>query len=106
MSDASIKINWLGYDSEIGFDVTNFLQKKQWRPPSKKKKRGKNLSAWNMKACHSVGTALSLSLSLKKRKPDVTNAISWFGKCFVYIALHGIGMQFFLNYCTSLRWVL
>jgi hypothetical protein len=30
-------------------------KKKQWRPPSKKKK-GKNLSPRNMKACHSVST--------------------------------------------------
>jgi hypothetical protein len=27
-------------------------KKKQWRPPSKKKKRGKNLSPRNRKACH------------------------------------------------------
>jgi hypothetical protein len=33
-------------------------KKKQWRPPSKKKKRGKNLSPGNMKACHNVSTAL------------------------------------------------
>jgi hypothetical protein len=35
-------------------------KKKQWRPPSKKKKRGKNLSPRNRKACHSVSTALLL----------------------------------------------
>jgi hypothetical protein len=35
-----------------------FYKKKQWRPPSKKKKRGKNLSPRNSKACHSVSTVL------------------------------------------------
>jgi hypothetical protein len=29
-------------------------KKKQWRPPGKKNKRGKNLSPRNMKACHSI----------------------------------------------------
>jgi hypothetical protein len=41
------------------------IKKKQWRPPSKKKKRGKNLSPRNMKACHNIGIAL-----LKKRCGD------------------------------------
>jgi len=36
---------------------TIFYKKKQWRPPSKKKKRGKNLSPRNRKACHSTSTA-------------------------------------------------
>jgi hypothetical protein len=43
--------------------LNNFLQKKQWRPPSKKKEREKNLSPRNMKACHSVGTALLKSVA-------------------------------------------
>jgi hypothetical protein len=30
-------------------------KKKQWRPPSKKKKRRKNLSPRNRKACHRPG---------------------------------------------------
>jgi hypothetical protein len=37
------------------------LQKKKWKPPSKKEQEGKNptgLSPWNWKACHSSGTAL------------------------------------------------
>jgi hypothetical protein len=34
---------------------TNFLQEK---PPSKKKKRGENLSPRHRKACHSISTAL------------------------------------------------
>jgi hypothetical protein len=37
--------------------------KKQWRPPSKKMKRGKNLSPRNMKACHNVTTALLQSVA-------------------------------------------
>jgi hypothetical protein len=36
---------------------------KQWRPPSKKKKRGKNLSPRNRKACHNVGTTLMKSVA-------------------------------------------
>jgi hypothetical protein len=32
-------------------------KKKQWRPSSKKKKRGKNLSPRNRKACHSISIA-------------------------------------------------
>jgi hypothetical protein len=39
-------------------------KKKQWRPPSKKKKRGKNLSTTrNRKACHSISTALLKSVA-------------------------------------------
>jgi hypothetical protein len=38
-------------------------KKKEWRPPSKKKKRGKNLSPTNRKACHSVSTALLKSVA-------------------------------------------
>jgi hypothetical protein len=37
--------------------------KKQWRPPSKQKKRGKNLSPRNRKACHSISTALLQSVT-------------------------------------------
>jgi hypothetical protein len=47
-------------------------KKKQWRPPSKKKKRGKNLSPRrNRKACHSTSTALlkSVALALKPILP-------------------------------------
>jgi hypothetical protein len=40
-----------------------FYKKKQWRPPSKKKKRGKNLSPRDRKACHSVSTALVKSVA-------------------------------------------
>jgi hypothetical protein len=35
----------------------NSYKKKQWRPPSKKKNRGRNLSPRNMKACHSINIA-------------------------------------------------
>jgi hypothetical protein len=38
-------------------------KKKQWRPPSKKKKRGKKLSLRNTKACHSVSTAIEKSVA-------------------------------------------
>jgi hypothetical protein len=38
-------------------------KKKQWRPPSKKKKRGKNLSPRNRKACHSIDVALPKSVA-------------------------------------------
>jgi hypothetical protein len=38
-------------------------KKKQWRPPSNKKKRGKNLSPRNRKACPSVSTALLKSVT-------------------------------------------
>jgi hypothetical protein len=41
-----------------------FLQEKaQRRPPSKKKKRGKNLSPRNTKACHRISTALLKSVA-------------------------------------------
>jgi hypothetical protein len=38
-------------------------KKKQWRPPRKKKKRGKNLSPRNRMACHSIRTALMQSVT-------------------------------------------
>jgi hypothetical protein len=38
-------------------------KKKQWRPPSKTKKRGKNISPRKRKACHSIGTALMNSVA-------------------------------------------
>jgi Tfp pilus assembly protein FimT len=38
-------------------------KKNKWRPPSKKKKRGKNFSQRNMKACHNVSTALLQSVA-------------------------------------------
>jgi hypothetical protein len=38
-------------------------KKKQWRLPSKKKKRGENLNPRNMKACHSVSIALLHSVA-------------------------------------------
>jgi hypothetical protein len=41
----------------------NSYKKKQWRPPSKEKKRGKNLSPRNRKACHNVSTALLKSVA-------------------------------------------
>jgi hypothetical protein len=44
----------------------NSYKKQQWRPPSKKKKRGqktKNLSPRNRKACRSVSTALLNSVA-------------------------------------------
>jgi hypothetical protein len=39
------------------------LKQKQWRPPNKKEKKGKKLSPRNVKACHSVGTALLQSVA-------------------------------------------
>jgi hypothetical protein len=36
----------------------NSYKKKQWRPPSKKKKRGESLNPRNKKACHNVSIAL------------------------------------------------
>jgi hypothetical protein len=47
----------------IQFRCKIFYKKKPWRPPSKKKKRGKNQSPRNRKACHSVGTALLKSVA-------------------------------------------
>jgi hypothetical protein len=41
----------------------NLYKKKQWRPLSKKKKRGKNQRPRNRKACHSVSTALMKSVA-------------------------------------------
>jgi hypothetical protein len=38
-------------------------KKKQWRPPSKKKTRGKNLSPRKRKAWHSTSTALLKSVA-------------------------------------------
>jgi hypothetical protein len=38
-------------------------KKKQHKAPSKKKKRGKNLSLRNRKACHSISTALLQSVA-------------------------------------------
>jgi hypothetical protein len=38
-------------------------KKKQCRPPSKQKKRGKKLSPRNRKACHRVSTALLKSIA-------------------------------------------
>jgi hypothetical protein len=53
-------------------------KKQQWRPPSKKKKRGKNLSPRNKTACHSVSTALLKSVAeigaqsaMKSKQNDV-----------------------------------
>jgi hypothetical protein len=43
--------------------LPNSYRKKQRRPPSKRKKRGKNLSPGNRKACHSVSTALMQSVA-------------------------------------------
>jgi hypothetical protein len=37
----------------------------QWRPPSKKKKGGKNLSPRDRKACHSVSTAFLIASTQK-----------------------------------------
>jgi hypothetical protein len=42
--------------------ITVSYKKKQWRPPSKKKKRGKNISRRNRKACHNIDTALLKSV--------------------------------------------
>jgi hypothetical protein len=44
-------------------EIFKIYKKKQWRPPSKKKKRGKILSPRNRKACHSVSTALLKSVA-------------------------------------------
>jgi hypothetical protein len=38
-------------------------KKRQYRPPSKKKKRGKNLSPRERKECHGVSTALLKSVA-------------------------------------------
>jgi hypothetical protein len=38
-------------------------KKKQWRPPSERKKIGKHLSPSNMKACHSVNISLMQSVA-------------------------------------------
>jgi hypothetical protein len=38
-------------------------KKEEWRLPSKKKKRGKNLSPRNKKACHNVSTTLLKSVA-------------------------------------------
>jgi hypothetical protein len=48
---------------QCGINRQNSYKIKQWRPPSKKKKRGKNLNRRNMKACHSVGNALLKSVA-------------------------------------------
>jgi hypothetical protein len=48
-------------------------QKRKWRPQSKKKKRGKNLSPRNMKACHIVGTALLQSVAEIGTQSTVNN---------------------------------
>jgi hypothetical protein len=50
-----------------GFRFQN--KKKQWRPPSKTKKRGKTRSPRNRKACHSISTALLKSVE-EKRNPE------------------------------------
>jgi hypothetical protein len=42
-------------------------KKRQWRPTSKKKKRGKNLSPRNRKASHSVSTALMKMITRRPR---------------------------------------
>jgi hypothetical protein len=41
----------------------NILKEKQWKPLSKSKKRGENLSPRHMKACHNVSTALLQSVA-------------------------------------------
>jgi hypothetical protein len=52
---------WLYQNNDYPLAIHNnkkSYKKKQWRPPSKKKRRGKNLSPRNRKARHSVSTAL------------------------------------------------
>jgi hypothetical protein len=45
------------------YQKTIYYKKMQWRPPRKKKKRGKKLSPRNTKACQSVSTALLKSVA-------------------------------------------
>jgi hypothetical protein len=45
------------------YNNKQILTKRQWRPPSKKKKYGKNVSPRNRKTCHSVSTALMQSVA-------------------------------------------
>jgi hypothetical protein len=46
----------------------NSYKKKQWRPPSiKRKKGGKNISPRNRKACHSISTAHSINSDMKSK---------------------------------------
>jgi hypothetical protein len=49
--------------------------KSKWRPPSKKKKRGKNLSPRNRKAYHTVSTALVKSVAGKTTKTKVSGGL-------------------------------
>jgi hypothetical protein len=56
--EQSIRISTNIVVSAASWEKCNYYKKKQWRPPSKKKKRGKNLSPRNSKACHNVSIAL------------------------------------------------
>jgi hypothetical protein len=47
--------------------TTISYKKKQWRPPSKKKNKGKKLSPRKRNACHTVSTALMQSIAVRKR---------------------------------------
>jgi hypothetical protein len=52
------------FDEGVTKEMIKYLtRKRQWRPPSKKKKRGKNLSPRNKKACYSISTALLKSVA-------------------------------------------
>jgi hypothetical protein len=43
--------------------IKHSYKKKEWRPPGKKKKGGKNLSPRNRKACHKTRAMSTLLLS-------------------------------------------
>jgi hypothetical protein len=45
-------------DSNNSCKIQNSFKKKQGRPPSKKKNRGKKLSPRNIKACNNISIAL------------------------------------------------
>jgi hypothetical protein len=51
----------------------NSYKIKQWRPPSKTKKRGKNLSPKNTKACHSISIALLQSVAEVRTQSTMHN---------------------------------
>jgi hypothetical protein len=53
----------MGHEMGHAVNRKKSYKKKQWRPPGKKKKRGKNLSPKNRKACHIVNTALLKSVA-------------------------------------------
>jgi hypothetical protein len=61
LAGATIPYTWHLAPANLYLSKRISYKKQQWRPPSKKKKRGKNLSPRSGKACHSVSTALQLT---------------------------------------------